>query len=206
MYQTELFGQTLSIQAEPTLFSPSSADRGTLAMASQVRLSPGETLLDLGCGAGLVGIAAARVLGEEQVWMTDIDPTAVRCARENAVRNGVGGVHIVQGDAFDAVEASGFDWILSNPPYHADFSVAKRFIEKGFNRLKLGGSLVLVVKRELWYRNKLTALFGGVRVCEIDGYFVLTAQRRSDHYAPRKPRTPHTPPSSDRKRFIQKHK
>ena len=31
-----------------------------------------------------------------------------------------------------------FDWILSNPPYHTDFSVPKRFIEKGFNRLKVG--------------------------------------------------------------------
>lgn len=200
MYQALLWNQPLEIETTEGLFSPRGADAGTLSMVSAVELESGQKLLDLGCGAGLVGIAAAKVLGEENVWMTDVDPAAVRCAAENAKRNGVENVHLCCGDALDAVDASGFDWILSNPPYHADFSVAKKFIEKGFNRLKLGGKLVMVVKRELWYRNKLTAIFGGVRMQEIGGYFVFTAEKRSERYAPPKPKAPKTPPSISKKK------
>ena len=200
MYQALLWNQPLEIETTEGLFSPRGADAGTLSMVSAVELESGQKLLDLGCGAGLVGIAAAKVLGDENVWMTDVDPAAVRCAAENAKRNGVENVHLCCGDALDAVDASGFDWILSNPPYHADFSVAKKFIEKGFNRLKLGGKLVMVVKRELWYRNKLTAIFGGVRMQEIGGYFVFTAEKRSERYAPPKPKAPKTPPSASKKK------
>lgn len=200
MYHALLWNQPLEIETTEGLFSPRGADAGTLSMVSAVELESGQKLLDLGCGAGLVGIAAAKVLGEENVWMTDVDPAAVRCAAENAKRNGVENVHLCCGDALDAVDASGFDWILSNPPYHADFSVAKKFIEKGFNRLKLGGKLVMVVKRELWYRNKLTAIFGGVRMQEIGGYFVFTAEKRSERYAPPKPKAPKTPPSASKKK------
>ncbi len=200
MYQALLWNQPLEIETTEGLFSPRGADAGTLSMVSAVELESGQKLLDLGCGAGLVGIAAAKVLGEENVWMTDVDPAAVRCAAENAKRNGVENVHLCCGDALDAVDASGFDCILSNPPYHADFSVAKKFIEKGFNRLKLGGKLVMVVKRELWYRNKLTAIFGGVRMQEIGGYFVFTAEKRSERYAPPKPKAPKTPPSASKKK------
>lgn len=200
MYQALLWNQPLEIETTEGLFSPRGADAGTLSMVSAVELESGQKLLDLGCGAGLVGIAAAKVLGEENVWMTDVDPAAVRCAAENAKRNGVENVHLCCGDTLDAVDASGFDWILSNPPYHADFSVAKKFIEKGFNRLKLGGKLVMVVKRELWYRNKLTAIFGGVRMQEIGGYFVFTAEKRSERYAPPKPKAPKTPPSASKKK------
>ena len=200
MYQALLWNQPLEIETTEGLFSPRGADAGTLSMVSAVELKSGQKLLDLGCGAGLVGIAAAKVLGEENVWMTDVDPAAVRCAAENAKRNGVENVHLCCGDALDAVDVSGFDWILSNPPYHADFSVAKKFIEKGFNRLKIGGKLVMVVKRELWYRNKLTAIFGGVRMQEISGYFVFTAEKRSERYAPPKPKAPKTPPSASKKK------
>ena len=200
MYQALLWNQPLEIETAEGLFSPRGADAGTLCMVSAVELESGQKLLDLGCGAGLVGIAAAKLLGGDNVWMTDVDPAAVRCAAENARRNGVENVHLCCGDALDAVDASGFDWILSNPPYHADFSVAKKFIEKGFNRLRLGGKLVMVVKRELWYRNKLTAIFGGVRMQEIDGYFVFTAEKRSERYAPAKPKAPKTPPSASKKK------
>ena len=179
MYQALLWNQPLEIETTEGLFSPRGADTGTLSMVSAVELESGQKLLDLGCGAGLVGIAAAKVLGEENVWMTDVDPAAVRCAAENAKRNGVENVHLCCGDALDAVDSSGFDWILSNPPYHADFSVAKKFIEKGFNRLKIGGWMYLVVKREAWYRNKMRAVFGGVELLERDGYLVLRAQRRA---------------------------
>jgi len=39
-----------------------------------------------------------------------------------------------------------FTLILSNPPYHTDFSVAKNFIEGGYKRLVIGGRMVMVQK------------------------------------------------------------
>jgi len=44
----------------------------------------------------------------------------------------------------------------------------------------------MVTKRELWYRNKITSVFGGVKVCEIDGYFVSEATRKTTQYAAKK--------------------
>jgi len=49
---------------------------------------PGAKALDLGCGSGILAIAAAR-LGAAHVLALDIDPTAVRIAAENAAANGV---------------------------------------------------------------------------------------------------------------------
>ncbi len=179
----ELMEQKLALETDPKLFSPGHADRGTLAMLSRVHFSPGMKVLDLGCGCGLVGILAARICGEGNVIMSDIDPLAVEVASRNAARNGVGGARVVLSDGLSGVEETGFDLILSNPPYQSDFSVAKRFIEKGFNRLKLGGRLWMVTKRRDWYRNKLVAVFGGVRISEVDGYFVFEAEKRSSRYA-----------------------
>ena len=45
-------------------------------------------VLDVGCGAGVLAIAAARVL-KRKVWLGDIDPVAVEVANENAALNGV---------------------------------------------------------------------------------------------------------------------
>ncbi|MDE6032167.1 MAG: methyltransferase, partial [Oscillospiraceae bacterium] len=67
-----------------------------------------------------------------------------------------------------------------NPPYHADFSVPKSFIEIGFEKLAIGGKLVMVTKRLDWYKNKLTSVFGGVKVREVNGYYVFIAEKRSN--------------------------
>ena len=140
-------------------------------------------VLDLGCGCGVVGVTAAKKCGPENVLMADVDPEAVKTAQKNAEANGVHGVKAVCSDGFRNIDDAGFDLILSNPPYQTDFAVAKHFIEKGFNRLKVGGRMMMVTKRLDWYRNKLRSVFGGVRVQEIDGYFVFIAQRRSQCYA-----------------------
>lgn len=50
-------------------------------------LLKGKTVLDFGCGSGVLGIAALR-LGARKVYAIDIDDEAKRCARENANRNG----------------------------------------------------------------------------------------------------------------------
>ena len=37
----------------------------------------------------------------------------------------------------------------------------------------------MVTKRKEWYKNKLISVFGGVKIDEIDGYYVFTAQKRN---------------------------
>ncbi len=168
------------------VFSPRSIDKGTLAMLSAVEFQETDKVLDLGCGYGAVGITAAKLIGPEKVVMTDIDENAVKLAKINAEQNGVGGIKILQCDGFNNLNEKDFTMILSNPPYHTDFSVARKFIEKGFNRLCIGGKMVMVTKRKDWYKNKLTAIFGGTGVWEKDGYYVFIAVKKAKDYARRR--------------------
>lgn len=175
--------QEISLETDPKLFSPGKPDEGTLAMLSEASLESGQTLLDLGCGCGIVAIWAAKQLGDVSVFMADIDPIAIAVASKNAQNNGLGNIKAYLSNGFANITITELDWILSNPPYHTDFSVAKSFIEKGFNRLKIGGKMVMVTKRELWYKNKFISIFGGVKIAKIGEYFVFTAQKRSLKYS-----------------------
>ncbi len=152
-------------------------------MLSVARLEADDKVLDLGCGYGVVGIVAAKLTSPQRVFMLDNDPVAVEYASINARLNEVGGVTIVRSDGFTEFREAGFSKILCNPPYHADFEVAKHFIMKGFNRLSLRGTLYLVTKRQTWYRNKLQSIFGSVRVHPIGSYFVFEAMKTTTNYA-----------------------
>lgn len=173
----------LVLETEPGVFSPTAIDPGTCLLLSLVQLERGDKVLDLGCGYGVMGIYAAKKLAPWQVYMIDKDPLAIRLAAGNAARNGVSGIHIALSDGFEALREVGFTKILCNPPYHADFSVPKHFIEKGFNRLTIGGEFWMVTKREKWYRNKLASVFGGVRVVTEGSYFVFRSTKKQDAYA-----------------------
>lgn len=183
MIRETIKGIDLRFETVPGLFSPDRIDAGTLAMLSVVQFDPGDKVLDLGCGYGVVGILAALLLGPQQVYMIDHDPSAIACARENVALNGCEGVSLTLSDGFTSFPETGFTAILCNPPYHVDFAVPKHFIEKGFNRLAIGGRMYMVTRRRLWYQNKFKSVFGGSRVHLIDDYFVFEATRRRSAYA-----------------------
>ncbi len=177
--KTQIKGLGLVFHTHPNVFSPQTVDRGTLAMLSLVEFSDGDKVLDLGCGYGVVGILAAKIIGTQNVTLCDISRHSVALSIQNAAANGVHELTVIQSDGFDQVTDDGYTWILSNPPYHVDFSVPKRFIEGSYKRLAIGGRLVMVTKRLDWYKNKITSVFGGVRVHEIDGYYVFISEKRS---------------------------
>lgn len=177
-------GINFKMHTEMSLFSPNSIDKGTLTMLSKVDFQPGQKILDLGCGYGVIGIYAAHFSGAENVTMVDINPLAVKIAKENAVRNGLGAIKILQSDGFQNMIEQDFDLILSNPPYHANFDVPKNFIEGGLRHLKHGGRMVMVTKRYQWYKNKLESVFGGVTVIEENGYYIFISEKRAVHKTP----------------------
>lgn len=150
---TTLIGDVeLTFETRNSVFSPTGIDKGTLAMLAAANLPENlrksDKLLDLGCGYGVVGVYAAKLTNPRNVVMSDHSKLCVELSQKNAERNGVGGVKVVLSDGFHSLTDTDFDIILSNPPYHADFSVPKHFIEKGFNRLKVGGKMYMVTKRK----------------------------------------------------------
>ncbi len=173
----------MQFKTSSEVFSPKNVDKGTLAMLSVVEWDGKDKVLDVGCGYGIVGIFFAKVIGSINVVMTDIEDKAVELSRENMILNNVQGIRLHQGDGLKNIHEKDFTLILSNPPYHADFSVPKEFIEKGFNLLAVGGKMYMVTKRKEWYKNKLIAIFGGVRIWEIDGYYVFMAMKKNTSYA-----------------------
>lgn len=180
MISAEIKNVSLKFETDSSNFSPNSIDVGTLAMLSAVEFSPDDKILDMGCGYGVVGILAAKLIGQKKVTMCDISESAVKQAKINAELNGGPDIDIKISDGFSEIADNDFTLILSNPPYHADFSVPKHFIEVGFKKLAVGGKMVMVTKRLDWYKNKLTSIFGGVRVREIDGYYVFISEKRGE--------------------------
>lgn len=178
--KTELFGHSIELATDPEVFSPNAVDKGTTAMLGLVDFAKEKKVLDLGCGTGVVGVLAAKSLPTSAVFMVDVDPRAVAASKRSCELNGVAGIDVRQSDAFSNVTEREFSLILSNPPYHVDFAVPKRMIEGAFRYLEVGGRLMMVTKRLDWYKNKIQTVFGGVRVHEIDGYYVFVAEKRGE--------------------------
>lgn len=77
-----------------------------------------ESVLDLCCGSGCLGIATALQLPSAHVVLSDIDNHALDCARKNVTRFGLSDrVEVKASSLFDALALQEFDVVLANPPY-----------------------------------------------------------------------------------------
>lgn len=89
---------------------------GVLCKAAMLT-RPVERVLDLGCGAGTVGLLLSG--NSTQVVGTDINPRAIILSRVNAAINGLDNVEFLEGDRFAPVAGETFDLIVSQPPFVA---------------------------------------------------------------------------------------
>lgn len=77
------------------------------------RIAGGETVLDIGCGSGILSVAAL-LLGADHAAGIDIDPVAVRVACENAARNGVADRAVYRQGSLAGDVTGTFDVICAN--------------------------------------------------------------------------------------------
>lgn len=126
---------------------------------------PGQTVLDLGCGAGAAALClAARVPGVQLTGL-ELQPAYAALARRNAAENGVT-LEVVEGDLTDlpAPLRRGFDHVVANPPYYpkagspspqpgrdlalrAEVALAL-WVETAARRLLPGGWLTMILRTD----------------------------------------------------------
>jgi tRNA1Val (adenine37-N6)-methyltransferase len=91
-------------------------------LASRPRPKPGDTLIDLGTGCGIIALIVAHRYPEARIHAVDIQPELVRFARQNVLTNGMSdriSVHEMDMRQLTPSMVDGpTDWIISNPPYH----------------------------------------------------------------------------------------
>ncbi len=101
---------------------------------------PGKTMLEIGCGLGLVGIAAATA--GHRVTMTEIDPDALNFARANALMNNCPGITITRLDWNAPQIDHRFDYIVGSETIYRNQDIAG--IKKLFDRcLDPGGTIIV---------------------------------------------------------------
>lgn len=72
------------------------------------------TVLDLGCGSGILALACARLFEPERLVAIDIDPEAAETCRENAALNDLQGAMDIRAGTLDDVPSGPYDLVLAN--------------------------------------------------------------------------------------------
>jgi len=163
------------------VFSRSELDRGTELLLEAIELGPCESILDLGCGYGALGIVAARLSEGGRVILTDVNERAVALARANVAANGIRNAEVRLGDLYAPVADVFFDHILCNPPIRAGREVVDRIIAEAPSHLLEGGHLWIVVRTRQGassVQSRMVQAFGNAAVVKRgSGFKVLRSDR-----------------------------
>lgn len=105
----------------------------TIQMLEKI-VQEGNQVIDVGCGSGVLSIAAAK-LGAGEVLALDLDEVAVKVTKENCKMNGLtSSIHVKQNNLLDHIEEE-VDVIVAN----ILAEVIVRFVDDAYRLLKSGG-------------------------------------------------------------------
>ena len=162
------------------IFSKEKIDKGTLILAENMTMGRNSKVLDIGCGIGILGIAAAKLFGADTT-MSDINKRAIVLSKKNTELNGVN-AKIFQGNLYEKIKEKDFDAVLSNPPQNAGKEVCFKLIEGSKTFLKHGGSLQLVARHNKGGRTlskRMEEVFGNLKmIAKKSGYWVYLSEKK----------------------------
>lgn len=166
MFAEEALTRDRFLDGRLTILQPKEGYRAAIdpvLLAAAVPAGPGETVLELGCGAGVASLCLACRVAEVAITGLEKQPAYADLARRNADGNGVR-FEVMEGDiaALPALlRERSFDHVIANPPYFptgsgtpardAGRELAQRedlalgdWVRTGLRRLRPGGWLTVI--------------------------------------------------------------
>jgi 16S rRNA (guanine1207-N2)-methyltransferase len=170
-------GRLIRAYSRPGVFSHRSIDPGARHLINEMQVAPGSRVLDIGCGSGVVSLAAACRAEGVSVHAVDSNCRAIECTNRGAEFNRFTNVTTELNARGDYFGAGTYDLALANPPYYANFRIAKHFLIAGRQALRPGGVILAVTKQPDWYRENMPEWFDDVAASERKGYYIFRGVR-----------------------------
>ena len=176
--KVQLLGQKMTFLTDAGVFSKKMIDYGSQALLKCLDFHKQESVLDVGCGYGTLGLTLVKAK-EVEATLVDINQRALDLARQNAERNQVLAT-IFQSNLYQNVEGR-FHHIISNPPIRAGKQVVHEVITGSYTHLLDGGDLTIVIQKKQGApsaKAKMEEVFGNCEILKKDkGYYILRSRK-----------------------------
>ncbi len=181
MITAQLRGRDFQFETKPGLFSKDQVDSGSRLLIDSVEIHPNDTVLDIGCGYGVVGLVIASLANKVKVYMVDTDIRAIKYSKINATLNKIDNVEIIASDGFEELPNVKFDIVVSNPPSHLPKETMIEFIEDSKKQLKADGKLYFVNEKriKLLIKREFMRVFGNHQVVAENSVYVISVAKQS---------------------------
>lgn len=171
-------GKNFVFKSCPDVFSKNEVDYGSLVLIKTI-LKHSEVfagdILDMCCGYGTIGIMLSKFI-DANFELSDVNSTATDLAKENLKLNQCTIEKVYTSNMFESIEKK-YSHIVSNPPIKAGKKVLLSFIDGSYSHLLDGGTLTLVIKKNLGESSLKDYIIGKFGNCEIwqrdKGYYIL---------------------------------
>jgi len=162
--------QSLTLEemfSSEAIFAQGKLDEGTSlllgVLGMPLAVQPADEALDIGCGAGYLGLHIARLASQGRVTMVDVSLLTVAMAQRTIDATGLTNMRVLPSDGTQAVLEQRFDLVVTNPPFHhggiQTTALAERFIREATQVLRPRGRFYLVANRFLKYEPALHSSF-----------------------------------------------
>ena len=176
------YGNTsFSFFSDNGVFSKDRIDYGSsLLVDTFIKNKPStiNSILDVGCGYGFIGIVLSKILGV-QATLIDINKRAVHLTERNIKENGVKAKSLVS-DVYEGITDK-YDCIITNPPIRAGKQVVLKILEEASNYLNETGELWYVIRKDQGVKSIIKYLdnkYNNEIIEKSKGYFVIKAKKR----------------------------
>src|SRR3972149_7107055 len=184
LIRTSLRGDPFEFLTASSVFSKKRVDLGTRLLIEAMVLPETGYVLDVGCGYGAVGIAAAASNSRLRVIMTDVNMRAVRLARKNIEINKVNNAEVRYGYFYEPIPELTFNCVLSNPPVSAGMETVKAIIKGAPRVMASKATFQMVIRSKIGGKtlpSVFNETFGNCAVLAREsGYRVLMGEKNID--------------------------
>lgn len=176
------------VESRPGVFCHRRVDAGGRALIRSIEFLKGkdgqaeflpQRIVDMGCGAGPVAVAAAIEYPTAVILGVDSDARAIECTQRSAELNEITTIQTLLTSDGVLPEPGTWDLLLGNPPYYSDYRISELFMQAARTGLREGGRIHIVTKLLEWHQARMEQLFADVRQHVISDYTVFTAVARN---------------------------